>query len=460
MQRSNVQNCVNEKDFDEDGRPKRTGTLVTTMAHMITPVMGSGVLSLAWAVAQLGWIAGTYSLIIFSLITLYTSHLLADCYRCPQTGKRNYSYMDAVKSTLGGLQVQLCGIAQYSLLFGVSVGYTFVTSTSIMAIKCGAKPECHTSNNWFMLIYGLVQIVLSQIPNFNELYFLSIISAAMSFACSFIGIALSLAIIVQGNATPERSVTGVPVGWNGLTREDKVWNILSSLGDVAFAYSFASILTNIQDTIKSSPKEKKVMKNAISLATLAITVFYMLCGLIGYAAFGSSAPGNLLAGFGSFKPLWIVDLANISLAVHLFGAYQAASQPIYAFVESWSFKKWPNNEFITREYSITDGCYSFNFFRLVWRTLYVVLATILAMLFPFFNHFVGLLGAITFWPLTVYFPIEMYIAQKKIVRFSRKWYGLQILSLFCVIVSLLAAAGSVRGLVKAVQTSSLLRHVP
>ena len=64
------------------------------------------------------------------------------------------------------------------------------------------------------------------------------------------------------------------------------------------------------------------MKNAISLATLAITVFYMLCGLIGYAAFGSSAPGNLIAGFGSFKPLWIVDLANISLAVHLFGAYQ------------------------------------------------------------------------------------------------------------------------------------------
>lgn len=68
---------------------------------MITSVVGSGVLSLAWAVAQLGWIAGTGSLIIFSLITLFTSYLLADCYRSPQTGRRNYCYIEAVKSSLG-----------------------------------------------------------------------------------------------------------------------------------------------------------------------------------------------------------------------------------------------------------------------------------------------------------------------------------------------------------------------
>lgn len=51
-------------------------------------------------------------------------------------------------------------------------------------------------------------------------------------------------------------------------------------------------------------------------------MFYLLSGLIGYAAFGSNAPGNFLAEFGSFKPSWIVDFANICLTVHLFGAYQ------------------------------------------------------------------------------------------------------------------------------------------
>lgn len=75
--------------------------MVTAAAHIITSVIGSGVLSLAWAVAQLGWLAGSFSLFVFSLITLFTSHLLADCYRSSLTGKRNYSYMDVVNSNLG-----------------------------------------------------------------------------------------------------------------------------------------------------------------------------------------------------------------------------------------------------------------------------------------------------------------------------------------------------------------------
>jgi amino acid permease len=66
-------------------------------------VIGSGVLSLAWAIAQLGWIAGPAVMFLFSFVSYYTSSLLADCYRAgdPVSGKRNYTYMDAVRSILG-----------------------------------------------------------------------------------------------------------------------------------------------------------------------------------------------------------------------------------------------------------------------------------------------------------------------------------------------------------------------
>ena len=79
------------------------GTLMTASAHIITAVIGSGVLSLSWALAQLGWIAGIIALLIFSLITLLTCILLTDCYRSPDpiTGRRNYNYMEAVKNNLG-----------------------------------------------------------------------------------------------------------------------------------------------------------------------------------------------------------------------------------------------------------------------------------------------------------------------------------------------------------------------
>ncbi|KAK4477768.1 hypothetical protein RD792_017030 [Penstemon davidsonii] len=78
-------------NVDDDGRPQRTGSVWTASAHIITAVIGSGVLSLGWAIAQLEWIAGP------------TVMFLADCYRSgdPLFGKRNYTYMDAVRSNLG-----------------------------------------------------------------------------------------------------------------------------------------------------------------------------------------------------------------------------------------------------------------------------------------------------------------------------------------------------------------------
>lgn len=86
----------------DDGFPLfLAGTVWTASAHIITAVIGSGVLSLAWAIARLGWVGGILALTVFSAITLYTSTLLADCYRCPETGKRSYTYMDAVRNNLG-----------------------------------------------------------------------------------------------------------------------------------------------------------------------------------------------------------------------------------------------------------------------------------------------------------------------------------------------------------------------
>lgn len=82
------------------------------------------------------------------------------------------------------------------------------------------------------------------------------------------------------------------------------------------------ILKNLQDTIKSNPPELVAMKKATVVGVSVTTMFYMLCGLLGYIAFGSDAPGNFLAGFGYFEPTWIVDFANACIVVHLVGAYQ------------------------------------------------------------------------------------------------------------------------------------------
>lgn len=78
----------------------------------------------------------------------------------------------------------------------------------------------------------------------------------------------------------------------------------------------------LQDTIRSGVLENKVMKQATLTGISFATVFYMLCGVLGYAAFGNNAPGNFLTGFGFYEPFWLVDFANLCIAIHLIGAYQ------------------------------------------------------------------------------------------------------------------------------------------
>ncbi|KAM7518460.1 hypothetical protein LguiB_017422 [Lonicera macranthoides] len=66
------------------------GTLITANAHKITAVIGSEVLSLAWATAQLGWVGGPFVLSAFSLITYFTSTMHPDCYQPPEPHLHGY----------------------------------------------------------------------------------------------------------------------------------------------------------------------------------------------------------------------------------------------------------------------------------------------------------------------------------------------------------------------------------
>lgn len=54
----------------------------------------------------MGWIMGPIALVACAYVTYYTAILLTDCYRTPDPvkGRRNYTYMDVVRSCLGSYQ--------------------------------------------------------------------------------------------------------------------------------------------------------------------------------------------------------------------------------------------------------------------------------------------------------------------------------------------------------------------
>lgn len=59
----------------------------------------------------------------------------------------------------------------------------------------GHDAACLASDTTNMIIFAGIQILLSQLPNFHKIWWLSIVAAVMSLAYSTIGLGLSIAKI-------------------------------------------------------------------------------------------------------------------------------------------------------------------------------------------------------------------------------------------------------------------------
>ncbi|KAG8072183.1 hypothetical protein GUJ93_ZPchr0006g43047 [Zizania palustris] len=373
---------------------KRTGTAWTATAHIITAVIGSGVLSLAWSVAQLGWIGGPAAMVVFAGVTSIQSSMLADCYisHDPEHGAvRNRSYVDAVRFYLGEKSQWFCGFFLNLSLFGGGVVYTLASATSMrqvhfhvkfnrvsLSMHCVAwqsadhwaiqKANCYHrqghdapcsagGDGYYMLAFGVAQVVFSQIPGFHDMAWLSVWAAAMSFSYSLIGFGLGVAKVIgknfafwnleidrrqlrQRQANGGQAASFLIASANGVVKggiggialvsaTQKAWRVSQALGDIAFAYPFSSVQLEIEDTLRSPPPESETMKTALRASIVVTTFLYLCCGCFGYAAFGDATPGNLLTGFGFYEPYWLVDFANLCIVLHLLGGYQASILTLY-----------------------------------------------------------------------------------------------------------------------------------
>ncbi|KAF6141349.1 hypothetical protein GIB67_008526 [Kingdonia uniflora] len=402
---------------------KRTGDVWTASAHILTFVIGTGVLVVAWCVAELGWIGGPISILMFAGISAVSAFLLCDCYKSPDPEHGpiiNSTFMDAVRLNLGRKSLWVSGLCQQAGLFFVSIAFTLTASISMRAItrsncfhKEGHEASCAYGDKFYILVFGAVQIFVSQIPDFHNMAWLSVLTTVMCFFYSFIGLGLGFAKVVG-----DGQIKGSLVGISQATELKKVWKISQALGDIAFAFPFSNILLEIQmllkreeasslpkflinlnretdylkDTLKSTPAENWTMKKATIISISVATFFYICCGCLGYAAFGDKTPGNLFAGFGFYEPYWLLDFANTCVVVYLVGGYQVASQPVFAFMEGWLAQKFSNNGFMNKFYTIKIPlipAFSLNLLRLCFRTAFVSSATGIAIAFPYFNEVLG-----------------------------------------------------------------------
>ncbi|KAL2340170.1 hypothetical protein Fmac_008110 [Flemingia macrophylla] len=143
------------------------------------------------------------------------------------------------------------------------------------------------------------------------------------------------------------SIFGKEVGPGGISEAEKVWNVLSALGNIALASSFATVIYDIMVRTHKAKYTKKtqtihsfkfgyicvhclghikvistIMQTDNVIRVVTMTILLMLCGDLGEAAFGDNTQKNILISFGFYQPFWLVVLGNVFIIIYMVGAYQ------------------------------------------------------------------------------------------------------------------------------------------
>jgi amino acid permease len=251
-------------------------------------------------------------------------------------------------------------------------------------------------------------------------------------------IAIVLGAMGAGNRRGD--VAGRP----GASGVDKVFGVFNSLGNVAFAFSAAIVTMEVTHTLREPPRAAVSMRKSIGAAMSTAFTLYSLVAILGYAALGPDTPDDVLVGFEkvNFAPVWLAMLANAAVLLHMVAAVQTYAQPIFEWIEDRLLMRFPK----------AIGRVPPFVFRFLLRTPLMVLATVVAIFLPAFGAITGLVGAATYWPTAVFYPLLCYRRSHEVSRRRSVLFNGINVALGCI--SVVAVAGSIQALVQVARAGS------
>ncbi|CAK9316989.1 unnamed protein product [Citrullus colocynthis] len=392
--------------------------------HLTTSIVAPALLSLPFALSLLGWVGGIISLLFGGFVTFYSYNLLSLVLEHhAMCGFRLLRFRDMATYILGPKWGSyFVGPIQFGVCYGSVVSGIVIGGQNLKFIYVLLNPEGTMKLYQFIIIFGMLILILAQVPSFHSLRHINLISLTLSLAYSACVTAASLHI-GNSNKAPSRSyyIKGSEV--------NQLFNAFNGISIIATTYA-CGILPEIQATLAAPVKGKMFKGLCLCYAVIAATFFSV--AISGYWAFGNEAMGTVLAnlmGQTTLLPTWILVITNIFCLLQVSAVTGVYLQPTNEAFE----KKFadPNKE----QFSIRNIAP-----RLISRSLSVVIATILAAMLPFFGDLMALIGAFGFIPLDFIMPMLFYNAT---FNPSKRTYLFWLNTLIVAVSTILASIGAV-----------------
>uniref|UniRef100_A0ACD5Z9P6 Uncharacterized protein n=1 Tax=Avena sativa TaxID=4498 RepID=A0ACD5Z9P6_AVESA len=364
----------------------RNGKWWYSAFHNVTAMVGAGVLTLPYAMSELGWGPGIAVMAMSWILTLYTLWQMVEMHEMVP-GKRFDRYHELGQYAFGethGLWI----VVPQQLLVEVSLDIVYMI-TGGKSLKMFHDLICKDSNkckdmklSYFIMIFASAQFVLSQLPNFDSIATISLAAALMSICYS---------TIAWGAAVGKGKEENVDYSLRATTTPGMVFGFLGGLGQLAFSFSSHNVVLEIQASIPSTAEKpsKQAMWKGVVVAYTIVALCYFPVAFVGYWAFGNSVDDDILITLN--RPKWLIATANMMVVVHVIGSYQVYAMPVFDMMEMVLVRKMR----FSPSWKL----------RLVSRSLFVAFTMFIGITFPFFGGMIGFFGGFAFAPTSYYVSI-------------------------------------------------------
>ncbi|XP_075643594.1 GABA transporter 1-like isoform X3 [Castanea sativa] len=190
---------------------KSRGSWLHCGYHLTTSIVAPALLSLPFALSLMGWSAGVLCLIVAAGVTFYSYNLLSLVLEHhAQLGQRQLRFRDMARDILGqGWGRFFVGPIQFGLCYGAVIACILLGGQSLKAIYLLSSPKGTMQLYQFVSIFGVLMLVLAQIPSFHSLRHINLVSLVLCLAYSACATSGSIYIGYSKNApTKDYSING------------------------------------------------------------------------------------------------------------------------------------------------------------------------------------------------------------------------------------------------------------
>ncbi|KAF3544437.1 hypothetical protein DY000_02009887 [Brassica cretica] len=382
----------------------RKGNVYTATFHLLCSGLGFHVLVLPAAFAVLGWLWGMIVLTVGFAWKLYTIWLLVNLHEAVD-GISFSRYLRLAIASFGVKLGKLLGIFPVMYLSGGACAILVITGgKTIKQLQdiMSADVTVPLTTLQCFLIFSILAVLMSQFPNMNSLFGLSLVGSVMAVAYSTAVWTLPLA--------SERNQNNVSY----TIKDTSFDNIINAIGFIALAFRGSNLVLEIQGTLPSDSNNpsSKTMWRAVVISHVIIAICMFLVAIVVYWACGDKIPATG-GPIGNYLKLYEQDYSKQAACfIHLtFIFYCLCSYPIYLMPSCDNLEM----VYITK----TQKPCSF-FVRMMLRVLLGSVGFFIAVGFSFLTYLAVLIGAVGLLVTSTY-PCFMWVSIKKPQRKSLMW---------------------------------------